>query len=114
MRSEEDFAATRSLVGVCFVLGAASSAATYKVCFRRRFGDAAASFVMIVLAILGVWTASLGSALLWLVDGDELSEVRKRFQVADPQYAICMHWLHVTVPLSRDMDSTRQSDHVAA
>ncbi|KAL1506986.1 hypothetical protein AB1Y20_007850 [Prymnesium parvum] len=65
-------AAGAPLLGVLAVLGAAGCAATYKVCFRRVFGEAPAPFVLLVLALLGGWAVSLGSALLWAIDGGEL------------------------------------------
>lgn len=72
-----DASAGTSVSGVCLVLAAAACAATYKVCFRRLFGDVGAPFVMLVLAILGGWAVTLGSGLLLLVDGEALSEVHE-------------------------------------
>lgn len=62
------------LLGVFAVLAAAACAATYKVCFRRVFGDAPAAFVLLILTIIGGWAVSLGTVFLYVLDGASLSQ----------------------------------------
>ena len=60
---------SQQLLATLCVLGAAACAATYKVAFRKAFGEAHPLFVVKVLALLGVWSLTAGSALLPLEGG---------------------------------------------
>ena len=53
-----------SLRGLAAVLGAAACAALYKVLFKRLFGDPPARSVLLVLALLGCWSLTIGTAIL--------------------------------------------------
>ena len=50
------------------VIAAAACAALYKVLFRRWHGDAPSSTVLTVLACIGLWSATLGTPILLLLD----------------------------------------------
>ena len=53
-----------SLSGLAAVLGAAACAALYKVLFKRLFDDPPARSVLLVLALLGCWSLTMGTAIL--------------------------------------------------
>jgi len=61
-------ATSRVALGVGCVLGASACAALYKVAFRRCFGDVPPPFVLLVLALIGAWSLTVGTAIFALVD----------------------------------------------
>jgi len=52
------------LLGLLTALGAAGCAASYKVLFKRVFGDAPPRFVLLMLSALGGWSLVVGTAVL--------------------------------------------------
>ena len=61
-------ATSRVALGVGCVLGASACAALYKVAFRRCFGDVPPPFVLLVLALIGAWSLTVGTAIFAIVD----------------------------------------------
>ena len=55
------------LLGLVTALGAAGCAASYKVLFKRVFGDAPPRFVLLMLSALGGWSLVVGTAILLAV-----------------------------------------------